>query len=356
MIVTDFNLFISRARRFGIYFFFIEQVPSQISSEVTSSAKLKIAFNTLAEEVISTAKIMGLKREQAEVLPELAIGQCICVLGGPRWPHAMVLDTPKYHTNITSLPQREIDRLCRQGMEDLEADVKPRYLAYEEGVTARKDSEKDPDALTRNECKVLGCLAEGPKTLERTRLCTGLDTQQESIARSGLMKKGLARCAGSFGNKRKVHCLTDKGAAKAAEMGFSVYRYKSGPIHETILNETEISLGVAIQGSKFQRRNIVFHGVQPDSLMFFPGASGTRAAIQIVCSTGNCAREASNIRKLAGISELEFVIVVAAKRELQRAVEKALRKEFDGEIPGKIRSINAEQILDPGWDWIAQFE
>jgi hypothetical protein len=338
-------------------FIFIEQVPSQISDVVSSLAQIKLAFNTQAMEVWSTAKLIGLTREQAEVLRELPRGQCIVTLGGPRWPHPMLLDTPKFHTDIIDLPQMQINKLCEQSTADLESDVKPRYLVYEESITASKRAEKDPDALTRNECLVLGVLALGPKTIEQTRLKTGLDVPQETVARTGLMKKGHLRYAGSFGNKRKVHCLTDKGAAKAKGLlGRSVYRHKGGPIHYVILVETRMSLCVAIPGSKFEEKNITFNGVQVDGLLFFPGKYGTRAAIQIVASTSNYPREAININKLATASDLDFVIVVSASRTIQLGMEKALRKEFNGEIPGRVRSLNAEQILQPDWDWVAQFE
>lgn len=200
-------------------------------------------------------------------------------------------------------------------------------------------------------------LAEGPNTIEQTRLKTGLDVPQETVARTGLMKKGHLRYAGNFGNKRKVHCLTDKGAAKAKELlERSVYRHKGGPIHYVILVETRISLCVAIPGSKFEEKNITFNGVQADGLLAFPGLYGTRAAIQIVASTGSYPREAINIHKLAEVNDLEFVIVVSASRKIQIGMEKALQKEFNGNIPGKVRSVNAEQILQPDWDWVAQFE
>jgi len=354
--ITDFNLLLVRCRRFDMAFIFIEQVPSQISDVVSSLAQIKLAFNTQAMKVWNTAKIKGLKREQAETLRELSRGQCIVTLGGPRWPNPMLMDTPKYHTEIIGLSQAEINELCEQSTADLEGDVQPRFLRYEESITASKSAEKDPDALTRNECLVLGVLALGPKTIEQTRLKTGLDVPQETVARTGLMKKGHSRCGGNFGNKRKVNCLTDKGKAKAKELGYPVYQYKSGPVHEAVIDVTEQSIGVAIQGSKFQRKNVTFNEVQLDSLMSFTGRSGIRVGIQVVASTSNCPREAINIKKLAAVNDLEFIIMVSASRKIQLEMEKALRKEFKGEIPGKIRSVNAEQILQPDWDWVAQFE
>jgi len=353
--ITDFNLLLVRCRKFDIAFIFVEQVSTQISDAVTSQARIKLAFNTQAKEVGSIQEIMGLKYDQAAASRELSRGQCIITLGSSRWPYPMVMDTEKYHTKITDLSQAQITRICERSTADMESDVQPRFLRYEESVTASKDAEKDPDALTKNECLILGFLAHGPNTINRICEKTGLDTQQENIGRSALSKKGHLQSHGTFGNKRKVISLTGKGEAKAEELGYTVHKYKSDAIHEVILTETQLGLGVAIPGSKFQRKNIAFNNVQLDSLMSFPGKSGIRAGIQIVASHTNYAREAINIKKLSEVKDLDFIIVISANRKIQTGLDKYLNKEFGGEIDSKVKTFNAEQIFQPDWNWKAQF-
>jgi len=351
--ISDLDLFISRGRRFNIRFAWLEQVPGELCNAVTSSALLKVAFNTQAGQVFDTRKLMGLNPDQADVLRELAVGQAIVVLGGKRCPDPMVIETQQYHTDVTSLSQREILELCRRSMAELEKDVTPRYLAYEESVRAGQKLAKDPNALTKRECLLLGALARGPNTIAGACEETGLDGQQESTARAALMKKGLVQHAGSFGNKRKLHAITEKGADRARELGYSVSRYKSGAVHEVVLGLAEKGLGVAIRGSAFQRRHTVLNGVQPDSLMAFGGNEGRRAAIQIVCSK-NYPREAWNVARLHEVNDLDLIILVSASRTIQIGLDKALAKQFGGQVSERVISVNIEQTLQPTWDWKAK--
>ena len=82
--VLEFDLVVSRARRFGMIFMVLEQLAQYVSDAVSTSCRLFLAFGTHGDQVYWTSRLLGLDQEQGKRLPSLRRGACVSLLTGDR--------------------------------------------------------------------------------------------------------------------------------------------------------------------------------------------------------------------------------------------------------------------------------
>jgi hypothetical protein len=101
--------------------------------------------------------------------------------------------------------------------------------------------------------------------------------------------------------------------------------------------------------------------VQPDLLLILP--SGSRIPIQ-ACYANQPSYEASALLKLCKLSQLgpgdadriDFTLAVAANKHHRDAIERALKRQNNGNLPGRLALLDFDMVVNPEFDWVSVFE
>jgi len=219
--------------------------------------------------------------------------------------------------------------------------------------------------LHPRELKVYARIAEQPWELIEDRMdALGFDREAEGEARAKLESRGLIAFAGKVGAKNRLFELTARGRELAATMGLTVAKTGKGSVaHEAIVYYTQRSLGRHSAAFHFQRAGVspTTGGVQPDLLLILP--SGGRAPIQACCNN-QPAYEAAALLRLCKLSQLgpgdadkvDFVLAVAVNKHHKDAVERALKRQNNGNLPGRLALLDFDMVVNPEFDWVSVFE
>lgn len=202
------------------------------------------------------------------------------------------------------------------------------------------------------------------ETIEDRMDGLGLDRESEGDARAKLESRGLIAFAGKVGCKRRLFELTARGRELAGAMGLSVAKQgKGSTVHESIVYYTQRSLGRHSAAFRFQRAGVSsgLSGVQPDLLLVLP--SGGRIPIQACCNN-QPAYEAAALLRLCKLSQLgpgdadkvDFVLAVAVNKHHRDAVERALKRQNNGNLPGRLALLDFDMVVNPEFDWVSVLE
>jgi len=224
--------------------------------------------------------------------------------------------------------------------------------------SCQEDRPTDPEAVKGDALKTFIRIAEKAETIEERCEAIRMDRARELRARRVLEAKGyIAEEEVTLANKKKIYKVTPKGAVAASKVGIKVKRYKSGAIHEYLLNQVEKRIGALNTKFKFQRNSTIAreYRIQPDSVLNM--TSGYRAIIEIVCT--NVDREVEVLNKERLIPGVDMVIAIAANKKVREALERALEDNlFQGRgdsEPARLVVLDAE-CLKRKFDWESVFE
>ncbi len=192
----------------------------------------------------------------------------------------------------------------------------------------------------------------------------GLDRETEGDARARLEARGLTGLAGKVGAKYRLFDLTARGRELARAMGLTIARQEKGGVaHEAIVQYTQRSLGRHSAGFRFQRAGVspTTASVQPDLLLVLPG--GGRIPIQACCHN-QPAYEAAALLRLCKLSQLgpgdadrvNSVLAVCVNRHHKNAIERALKNQNGGSLPGRLASLDFDVVISLDFDWNSVFE
>lgn len=221
------------------------------------------------------------------------------------------------------------------------------------------------DGLHPRELRVYSRIASQPwETIENRMDALGFDRETEGDARAKLESRGLIAFAGKVGAKNRLFELTARGRELERAMGLSVAKQGKGSVvHESIVYYTQRSLGRHSAAFRFQRARVssTTAGVQPDLLLVLP--SGGRIPIQ-GCYGNQPSYEAAALLRLHKLSQLgpgdadrvDFVLAVAANRHHRDAIERALKRENGGSLPGRLALLDFDMVREPEFDWSSVFE
>ena len=219
--------------------------------------------------------------------------------------------------------------------------------------------------LHPSEMKVFTRIAERPWELIEDRLdALGFDRETEGNARAKLESRGLIAFAGRVGAKHRLFELTPRGREFADAMGLAVSGTGKGSVaHESIIFYTQLSLSRHLAAFRFQRAGAssTLEGVQPDLLAVAP--DGSRIPVQ-ACYGNQPGYEAAALLKLCRLSQLgpgdadrvKGVLAVAANRHHRDAIERALKSQNGGSLPGRLALLDFDTVISPEFDWTSVFE
>jgi hypothetical protein len=219
--------------------------------------------------------------------------------------------------------------------------------------------------LHPKELRVYSRIASQPwETIEDRMDALGLDRETEGDARAKLESRGLIAFAGKVGAKCRLFELTARGRELARTMGLPIAKPgKGSTVHESIVYHVQRSLGRHSAAFRFQRARVsaTTAGVQPDSLLVTSG--GGRIPIQ-ACFANHPDYEAAALLRLHRLSQLgpgdadkvDFVLGIAASKHHKDALERALKRENGGSMPGRVVLLDFDEVVDPEFDWTSLFE
>jgi len=288
---------------------------------------------------------MGLSTPRARRITQLRKREVIVMSSDHPTPFVV-------RVNKFSFPQKP-DEMC---LEKIAQDFLSQVNWTEDSCT--EGGPAAPEAVQGDALKVFIRIAEVAETITDRCEAIRMDRAREVRARRVLEAKGyIAEEETTLGNKKKICKVTPKGAVAATKMGIKVKRYKSGAIHEYLLNKVEKRIGILNTKFRFQRSSTIAreYGIQPDSVLNL--TSGYRAIIEIICT--NVDREAEILNKERAIPGVDMVIAVAANKKVREALERALEDNlFQGRgdsEPARLVVLDAE-CLARKFDWESVFE
>ena len=289
---------------------------------------------------------MGLSPPQARRIAQLEKREVIVATSDHPTPFMV-------RVNEFSFPEKPDDTY----LEKIAQDFLSQQVTWTED-SCQAGGPADPEAVKGDALKVFIRIAERAETIEERCEAIRMDRAREVRARRVLEAKGyIAEEEVTIGNKKKLHKVTAKGAVAAGKMGIKVKRYKSGAIHEYLLNQVEKRIGTLNTKFSFQRNSTIAreYGIQPDSVLNM--TSGYRAIIEVVCT--NVDREAEILNKERAVPGVDTVIAVAANKKVREALERALednvfQRRGDSE-PARLVVLDAE-CLAHKFDWESVFD
>ncbi|MBM4048224.1 MAG: hypothetical protein FJ279_24235 [Planctomycetes bacterium] len=312
------------------------------------SAATKLIFRLSGMGAWYMGRLLNLSPDQVAGLRDLETGQCLTVFSDERCSAPFVQRFP-IAPDVRHLSRAELEELSARSLEPWMTHVVPEPAAPQK----TPKPEERPPLLEGLPLLVFKRIAgHGPETIEeRCQALAGLDRNRDWAARQELQKLGLIQEADTFGHHRLLVHLSDKGRAFAQELGISCHKYKSGPVHEWVLNQVIRHLGRACPGVRFVRKDTHLADRQPDAILMLPGNQGYRIAIQVVCSP-NYSRESQALVDIVSIREVDGALVFTAKAAHRKSLERALETATaDQTISAKIRLFDIEPCLQPGFNW-----
>lgn len=228
----------------------------------------------------------------------------------------------------------------------------------------KQTTSKPQEGLHPQERMVFARIVYRPWELTPDRLeALGLERDVESRIRTKLENRGLIALTGKAGAKFRLFSPTERGRELATKMVLPIGKPgKGGMVHEAIISHTEQSLERYCSEFRFRRTGgPTLRGVQPDSLLILP--SGGRVPIQ-ACCRNQASYEAEAFLKLHRLTQVEigdpdrveFVLGVAVNKGHRAAIERAIRRENEGRMPGKLFLFDFDIVVDPSFDWATVFE
>ena len=328
------------------------QLMSNTGDQILANLGCRIVTRLTNPKCIWTAqRSMGLTPEQAQRIPELNKREVIVQYGDCPRPFLVRVDDLRF------LPRPD------------EAEIDATAEAFLARVTWAEDALREQAAEVASEKPVPSKTLGGDALKVALRLAgntaepiiarcdaLGMDRACEIRARRRLEAKGYIKQASqTIGGKTKFYEFTPKGLAWAREHGVKVTRYKSGPVHEYLLNQVERAIGAINTRFSFQRHSDITreHSLQPDSVLHLPG--GQRIIIEICCN--NFAYEARNLMRERQIDGVDMVIAVTPTGKLKGALRRALEKQHVTDAPKQTLRpfvlLDASECLNTGFDWTA---
>ena len=195
--------------------------------------------------------------------------------------------------------------------------------------------------------------------ISKRRDDVSMESAQEIRARNVLKAKGfIVEVEQTLGNRLKFHELTQKGVEWASRHQIKVKQYKSGPLHEFLLNQIE-KMACALS-SKFaiQRNSPIAreHGLEPDSVLLMP--EGRRIIIEICCNNMNY--EARNLRREQQIEGVDKVIAITPNQKTKKALEQAVERcQVPDQAAARLKPlivIDAGECLKKNFNWMTVLE
>jgi len=282
---------------------------------------------------------MGLTPEQAVHVPELGFREAIVQYGDYPAPFKVRVD----ELSFPPPPEDSVLEVLAQAFLD--------QTTWTESEAVHAPA---PElAITGDSLKVFMRLAEHSDELIPDRCdALGMDRAREVRGRKVLEAKGfVAALEQTLGKRIKFYQLTDKGIAWARQHNIKVKEYKSGPLHEYLLNQVEKAIGTVSPKFSFQRNSPIAreHGLEPDSVLHLPG--GQRVIIEICCN--NPDYDARNIVREMQIDGVDYVLAIAANQRLKKSLREAVERhrEANDAPMAPFVLLDAGECLSTTFDW-----
>jgi hypothetical protein len=194
----------------------------------------------------------------------------------------------------------------------------------------------------------------------------GLDRETEGEIRARLETKALIEFVGTVGARHRLFDLTARGREVCHKGGIALPQGNTGKgkvAHQCIVEHTQRALGRLSTRFRFQRAGVSFstRGVQPDLLLIT--SNGGRVPIQAACHN-QPAYEADALLKLHALTQLDpehtdrvdFVLAVCVNKRHKDAIARALKRQNNGNLPGRLVLLDFDSVVDPEFDWTPIFE
>ena len=352
--VTNFELLLTRGRALGISFLIAEHVPSEISKAARVSMHLVAAFCTNGTELRAAAELLGLRDiRQTERLQSLGKGECIVSLTGDRCPVPLLVRIPLLEIDRSNLTQQEREFFAARSLEDLLPHVRLRYSGFIEERQEQVRRERDPNRLTMAAWRVFVRIADNVEKIEDRMAALGMNRGEEEVARKECMDKGYVAKAGTFGQGIRFFELTPKGRAYAEAHNVPVRTFKSGVVHEAILQGVRRSLSKACPSIRWTTSAGVTGSTQPDAYGVFH--DGQAICIQIHCHN-KIDYEVRKLMDLCAIEHVDMVLLVAPTKKAIAAVSLAIDRMWKKEVPRRCVLLSATECLEADFDWMTLLE
>ena len=255
---------------------------------------------------------------------------------------------PDLGIDRSNLSQQERELYTKRSLSDMLPGVVPRYPGYAERRREVKQREQDPNRLSKNAYRVFTAVAAGPKTIEHLCRNLNLNRAEEGAARGECMRKGYMAEAGTVAHGVKLFDLTPKGEHFADEHNIPRRKYKSGVVHEFLLEGVKEGLGAACPGLRWLRAAGVTGLVQPDAYGLFTG--GEAICVQINCKN-RLDYEVDRLMALCSLEHVQIVLLVAPTMKQVVSLSLLIDKKWKQDVPAKYRLLSATECLADGFDW-----
>ncbi|MGB2754289.1 MAG: hypothetical protein WBD75_08070 [Phycisphaerae bacterium] len=330
---------VATAGKRNIRFVFSNQL-FNFPDEILGNLGCRIVMRLLNPRCLWVAqRSMGLTAEHAVHLPELGFREAVVQYGDYPAPFKVRVDE-------LSFPPPPDDAALEESAQNFLASVR-----WAEEAVVHEPSKAL--SLSGDALKVFMRLAEHPDELIPERCdALGMDRAREVRARKIVESKGFAvALEETLGKRIKFYQLTDKGVAWAREHNIKVKEYKSGPLHEYLLNQIEKAIGTVSPKLSFQRNSPIAreHGLEPDSVLHLPG--GQRVIIEVCCN--NLDYDARNIVREMQIDGVDYVLAIAANQRLKKSLSEAVERhrEANDAPMAPFVLLDAGECLSTTFDW-----
>jgi len=337
---------VATAGKRNIRFVFSNQLLS-FPDEILGNLGCRIVMRLLNPRCLWVAqRSMGLTPEQAVHIPELGFREAIVQYGDYPAPFKVRVD----ELSFPPPPEEAALEAAAQA-----------FLAETAWTEEKAVHAPAPEmAVTGDALKVFLRLAEHSDELIPERCdALGMDRAREVRARKVLEAKGfVAALEQTLGKRIKFYQLTDKGIDWAHQHSIKLKAYKSGPLHEYLLNQIEKAIGAVSPKFSFQRHSPIAreHGLEPDSVLHLPG--GQRVIIEICCN--NIAYEARNLVREQQIEGVDMVLAVTPNQKTKKALEQAVERcrAADEAAAGRrpLIVVDAGECMAKTFDWVTVLE
>lgn len=346
--VFEFDLVVSRARRFGMIFMVLEQLAQYVSDAVATSCRLFLVFGTHGDQVYWTSRLLGLDQEQGKRLPSLPRGTCVALLTGDRCPRPFVMEIPRYHHEVIGVSRAEVRELASRSLAGLREGVAPRWMGFQARLQGEQQEKDDAEEIRGVPRKVMTDICLHPMSLigERTARLR-IDRNADWRARDILRRRALVEEKKVLGNHTIV-VPTAKGIAWARRHGVRVHSYKSGDDHEFALSRLCHDLLSLSSQLAIRRAGTQINGVEADALL--TSRAGLCVPIQ-VSDANDPMYEADRLVFLANVPDVDLVLFVGLRKKSCDTVWKLLLETDSGTVLRKVVVLHVATVLSPNFDW-----
>ena len=338
------------ARKRGIALVVCDQVPSELAPAVLGNLGCRVVMRLVnARCVWSLQSSMGLRRDQAETIPELQRREAVAQYELYRTP--FMVKVPEL-----AFPDKPGEQELRRQAEAVLAQTEWSEYLPEPGRAAPLlvATALGPDELAGDALFVMTRICGSPAdSIDERCQVLRMDRAREFRARGELDGRGLiAQVPQTIGGKIKFFRPTDKGIAWAERHKIRVKKFKSGIVHEYLLTEVERHIGAVGPGWRLQRNSSIARdqGLQPDLLVL--GPEGERIIVEVCCN--NLDYDAENILAEAVIPDVDRVVAVTPDRRTMDGLCEALKKapvSSQRDWRTSVTVLQAAKCLAPAFDW-----